>query len=134
MTPFTARAAVLCDDIRQEAGNNKYMLIGVYGSEVTVNGFPAQLMLSWWLLLTPRQTGPQKGEVRVIHSNGSVLTQGEVEFDIKEAKDFISVLARLPIQIQNEGSFRLEFNFEGKWEVIHEANISLRNPSTNVAA
>ena len=46
------RNAILCEDIREEAGNKK-SLMGVFGGDVWVNNFPAQLRVAFYAEYLP---------------------------------------------------------------------------------
>lgn len=128
MKPFEVQAVVLCDDIRQEI-SGKYVLVGVYGADIVVPGFPTQLFLSWWMMISPKIVGSLKGSVRILHSGGATLTQGEVNFEVKDLQNFTSTLTGVPVQFQNEGQLQLQLNFEGKWETIHELEVKLKPSS-----
>jgi len=108
MVPFDVETVVLCDDIRQE-GNGKYLLIGVYGGNVVLRGFPTDLQLSLWILARPRKLGKTQAKIRVVGPQDTILAEGGLEVDVKDtAGALIMALPGLPMQVQREGKMRIE--------------------------
>jgi hypothetical protein len=52
-------AVIFCDDVRREI-TNKDILIGVYGTEIVVVGFPHTVTLAIYLEYFPRRTGDEE--------------------------------------------------------------------------
>ncbi len=48
MAKLTVKQFIVCDDVRREA-TGKEILIGVYGSGISVPSFPVQIALSFWM-------------------------------------------------------------------------------------
>jgi hypothetical protein len=125
MVPFDVEAVVLCDDIRQEA-NGKYLLIGVYGSNIVVRGFPTDLRLAIWILAHPKALGRVRARIRVRGPQGSTLVEGGMEIDVRD-KETAAIMAipGLPLQIQGAGRMRLEWaaNDDDDWTEIKSISV-----------
>ena len=106
MLPLKVETVVLCDDIRQEA-NGKYLLVGVYGANVVVKGFPADLRLSVWILGLARKPGKAEMRLRIIGPQEATLVEGAIEVEVKETATIIA-LPGLPLQVQREGKMSIE--------------------------
>jgi hypothetical protein len=56
MADLSVTAAIICDDVRKEAGG-KDILIGVYGGGVLVPSFPCPIQFAIWIELAPQPIG-----------------------------------------------------------------------------
>lgn len=116
--------AILCDDIRQEFGNNKLILIGVYSGDVVLSQIPAEILMAFYVELQApvgrheieiRLSGPQKGE-------------GIFNATFESEGSGIGTLAspRIGINMAEEGTFRIDFRKgEGRWVNIISKKIIL---------
>src|SRR5512139_3475912 len=105
MLPLEVETVVLCDDIRQEA-NGKYLLVGVYGSNIVVRRFPVNIRLAVWLLVHPKELGTFEGRIRVVGPQEAILADGRLAFEIKATNGTIMAIPGLPLQLQREGQIR----------------------------
>jgi hypothetical protein len=107
--PLDVETVIICDDIRQER-NGKYLLIGVYGGNIAVGGFPADIVLAIWLLAQPKSVGQHQIKIRVVGPQNSTLVEGTLEVDLNDMnKAAIFALPGMPIQLQREGKLRLSW-------------------------
>lgn len=72
--------AVVCDDIRRE-DNGKEILIGVYTTDLRLQGYPAQIPVSVWILLEGTLAKEHKFTVQIaVPGNpNAVFGQGTLE-------------------------------------------------------
>lgn len=71
------RNAILCEDIREEAGNKK-SLMGVFGGDVTVPHFPANIRIAFYVEYTPPEEGVSHTLEFVLLLDESIAAKGRV--------------------------------------------------------
>ena len=122
------RNAILCDDVRQEQGNNKHILIGVYSGDIVLSDIPAQIQLAFYIEIAApeghydmqiRLSGPQKGEEAILPA----------AFD-HSGKDVATLASpRIGISMTAEGAFKIDLRVgEGRWTNIISKSVSV-NPN-----
>lgn len=132
MLPFDIDTVIFCDDIRQER-NGKWLLIGVYGADILVRGLPADLRLSLWIVIRPKEIGKAEAKLRVIGPHGSTLVDGELSVDVKHLRPTIMAMGALPMQIQMAGTIRVEMATKesDEWTAIKSIDLRVApRPST----
>ena len=108
--------ALVCDDVRNEA-NGKQIIIGVYNSDMRMDNFPANVLLTFWL-----QVGPITEDNAVIDFrctlSGKVITHGAVNFPVQSnhPKNGIAI-GPFPIILEKPGTLRFEVKLPNsvKW-------------------
>jgi hypothetical protein len=125
--PINVETVVLCDDIRQEA-NGKFLLIGVYGGNVVIPSFPANLNLAVWMFGYTEKSGKIELRLRIVGPQEAILQEGMLEVEVKDfAHGTIMAVSGLPIQMQREGKMRVELASRGdqEWTVIKTISLML---------
>ncbi len=124
MLPFKIAAVVACDDIRQEI-NNKAILIGVYSGTLVVPGFPADILIAWWIQLHADREGKYELEVRVLKDGNSTLLRAIIGMEVHTPGWSTLALPRAPLQLQAPGHLELEMRVKDaeKWDVISELDV-----------
>jgi len=125
--PIDVETVVLCDDIRQEA-NGKFLLIGVYGGNIVVPSFPANLNLAVWILGHAATSGKVQVRLRVVGPQETVLQEGTFDVEIKDVlHGTIMAISGLPLQFQREGKMRVELASAGEadWTPIKTLGVIL---------
>jgi hypothetical protein len=117
--PLKFGNAILCDDIRREEGNNKYILIGIYSGDIILSNMPAEFQLAFYIeIFAPaghydlqiRLSGPQKGAEAILPTS----------FD-HAGGDQVGTLAspRIGLTMTEEGTFKIDARVgEGRWKNI----------------
>lgn len=131
MLPFEVETVVVCDDIRQEK-NGKWLLIGVYGSDILVPAFPADFRLAIWILADPKEVGPSQVKLRIVGPHDSTMVEGELEYDIRQMSPTILAMAGLPVQVQSEGLIKVEMLAKKATEWVTIKTISLKRQTPGV--
>ena len=108
MLPFKIEAAVVCDDLRVE-NTGKHILIGVYVGVIGLLSLPTQLTLTWWIETAPPSADKIDGQMKIVHSDGAVLAQGNFSIVVEPDKASIITLQKVPVQIQSFGEIALMF-------------------------
>jgi hypothetical protein len=119
MLPFSIEAAVLCDEVRQEV-NGKYILIGTYNGIVVVADFPAQLQVSWWIQIFPKETGKFDLDIQLIKDGKDTIIKADLGYEV-HAKDWAAmVLPKIPVPIHGPGKMQLQMKLksEAKWSIV----------------
>lgn len=106
---------MLCDDIRQEARTNKYMLIGTYSGNIRVGApLPVRCPLALYVeLYVP--AGTHHLELRISGpGKGSAILNAEIHHE----EEGVGVIAtpRLEIELEKEGYLRFDARISGgRW-------------------
>lgn len=132
MADIRFASALVCDEIRRE-DTGKYILIGVYVSEILVDRLPAGLQLSFWLIITVDTDQPRAFEMRLVGPGEAQLMRGAVTASFAKAGGPYGLpLGPAPIQLQSVGRLRLEVQLQGQedWQEIANLTVSLRQPQT----
>lgn len=78
MSNIEIRAAILCESCRQEV-NNKISLIGVFPTDINVQGFPVTFPLAAYLELGGLDDGAHKLEFRITVPGSAAEGVAEIE-------------------------------------------------------
>jgi len=74
---FSIKAAIICDDGRQEIGGKPF-LIGVYASSILVNRFPVVLpTFAVYIEVQPQKEKYNNAFATIKHPNGQILKSAE---------------------------------------------------------
>jgi hypothetical protein len=133
MLPFNIEAAVLCDEIRQEA-NGKHILIGVYNGVIVVVDFPADLLVSWWIQVFPNKLGKFDLDIQLMKDGKDTLIKASVGFEM-HIKDWAAmVLPKIPLQIHGPGKLQLQLKekSEAKWSIVQTFEVRKGNVTVTV--
>jgi hypothetical protein len=122
MLPFKIAAVVVCDDVRQEQDNNKYILIGVYNGTLITPAFPASIPLSWWIQLFPETLGEVTLDVQLVREDESILLRGTAGLQINALDWSAMVLPKVQVQFQSAGKLKLQLKMQdqGDWQTVQE--------------
>jgi hypothetical protein len=133
---LTPKQFVVCDDIRREM-SGKEILVGVYGSDIAVAGFPTQLALSYWVQ---------------VYSPEAVLSPATIDFRLMGGEDaqFFAVsvqvmiprpglgaisLPAIPFSLQIPTRLILQMRQrDGDWEKAGEFGVDRGTPLPNFSA
>ncbi len=132
--------ATFCDDVRQEVGN-KVSLIGCYGSDLIVEGFPAVLpkLFIYVQAVTPLDTMFSNLKLRT-DLNGDTIAELNVPCDLlnkprDEAKNFkaLAIMSFSPLVITEPSTLKViaeteDGDFYGGSLWIRERDSSLGTP------
>lgn len=134
MSPFDISSVVLCDEVRQE-NNGKHILIGVYIHAVLVEDFPANLLLSVWIELKPKEVGNFTGQIRVIKDDESVLLRGKSQITVENLDPTSAQYSRLPLEFQAGGDYFFQWKWgDNEWETVKEFTVQKRPAPQEEAA
>jgi hypothetical protein len=128
MLPFRVASVVVCDDIRVEQ-NNKFILIGVYTGNIVVGGFPAEIGLCWWIQFFVEELGKFELEMQLIKEDGAALLRLGAALELIEREWGVISIPKLPLQIQSDGSFKLQMKKkeDSDWATINEFSVKTGN-------
>ena len=85
---------LLCDDVRRE-DNGKQILIGIYGNDVLLPGFPANITLCLWMRFTAPTEKQYSLEFSVVgEREQSLLPSLSVTMDVADASKYIDLAIR----------------------------------------
>lgn len=132
--PLKIASAIICDDIRVE-NTGKYLLIGVYVSNVLVRDFPSRLPLTFWTEVEPAKTGEFSAEMRVINvDDSSVLMNGQINFKFAKVATSAIAVPRISVEFQKPGSFEFQWKLDGTadWLAVKRFIVDKR-PATSSA-
>ena len=101
--------AILCDDGRRE-DNGKIMLIGIYGANIVIPVFPANLSLCLALFISADQEEEMPVQFKV-NLNGDVITDGGGTYKFAKADNIISLVPHIPVSAPSPGVLTLEVKF-----------------------
>jgi hypothetical protein len=126
--PIEFETVVVCDSIRQE-NTGKHILIGVYGINIRVVDFPANMRLSWFMIVVPKTVGSSEAEFRIVGPHDVTLVQGELGVNVKELnKPAILRMDNMSIQLQAEGDLNFQIKFkESDWRTIKKISVLKRS-------
>ena len=125
MLPFKVAAVVACDDVRIEQ-NNKAILIGVYNGSMVVPGFPADIILSWWIQIHVEELAKHNLETRILKDGNSTLLRAELIIEIRDIGWSTIVSPKAPLQFQSPGHLELEMRTKGdtgKWDTLSKMEV-----------
>lgn len=114
--------ALLCDQIRQEM-NGKYLVIGLYSSNVVFSAFPATGHFHLLSRAHLRQPGEHKISIRV-NVGGVENHRFDAEFAVEQpSEDWIPIPLQ-PVQFQVPGLFSVDqLGPDGKWTEFFQINV-----------
>ena len=114
----TVRFGIVCDQVRRE-DNGKLFMIGVYGRNITVASFPAQLMLSVVIgVWSNKPVTDHPLEVQTAF-NGEKIHSGRGNVSINDTGADIIVLSNILVMATSPGKleFRAKFGTD-RWKII----------------
>ena len=114
---------IVCDEVRIE-NTGKYIIIGVYSSNIVAPAFPAELLLSIWSQFYVNRNGDMDVELRVL-ANNKEITRGTGKFKITNYKEIVtSVFNGIPLQVQGEGMLKFQIREKnGRWKTMKKMPI-----------
>ena len=116
---------VLCDEVRREE-TKKEILIGVYSGDILIPSLPAIISLTLWVHCKTHGRGRTKREVRIISSDGEVLSSGTYSTNIEGADEgyMSAVLGKISFQIQKTGTIKFQWRkHQQRWRTLLSKNI-----------
>ena len=123
---FTIKNAIICDDIRKE-DSGKYILIGVYGENITVSRFPFSSTFAFWISVMTHREGEILCQWKMTHDKlGDLsITDGKITIKKIEAESPIP-LRQVPVQVHEAGVLSLKVReSEGRWRTVKSIPIRL---------
>src|SRR3954468_16390479 len=96
---FEVVGTIICDDIREEK-SGKHILIGVYGGEIGVPGFPIDMGLFIRVDLRPSTPGRVPIGIRVIGPNNAQLFLARMTAAIGQNVPYLIPLMLGPVGVQ----------------------------------
>lgn len=109
------RNAILCDDIREEVGN-KLSLMGIFGGDILVGEFPAQIQLAIFMQYLPsadEEDGPCTIEVELFQDD-SRMVRGKIEANITNRQPANILLPKAMGFFEKECIFKVVVSIEGE--------------------
>lgn len=111
-------SAIACEDIRQEK-NNKHILIGVFGPDISVSEMPGTIVLRYFVQLLPdelRGTPHFKIEISQKYKNGTkkLIARGSAELQKRESAAMTVATPQIPIQLDQPCEIRFRLREDGK--------------------
>jgi hypothetical protein len=123
---YTAVAALVCDDVRNEV-SGKEILIGVFADNVFVGVLPANLIVSLYLRVRFGRSDLSPVKFRVLAPSGIQVTP-EASLSLPAPPDLDTVTAvvirGINFQAQAEGRYEFQWQPPGQeWEVVTSVRI-----------
>lgn len=128
---FTPETCLICDDVRREI-TNKDILIGVYAAEINTPALPAQINLSFWLLITPKKLGPLSLELKIDLPGAPQPAQIKIDtMVIEPIRPFSLFTPQASYRLLKEGDLKVSVRQFGKeqWRLIARAKVVYVAPS-----
>lgn len=110
MSQITLKYALACDVIRQEI-TGKLILVGVYGSDIALQSFPAHVGLELLLAIEKNVSGPIEATVELQFMldgrkvNGATAT---LSLEAPVGVDIHVATPRIPVAIEQPGLLRID--------------------------
>lgn len=121
---FKIRSILFCDDVRKEV-TGKYIIIGVYTADVTVNQYPVDFLLSLWVELEFEELGSYEIDMRIISPSGNPPVEVNFTANINHGRISSVAIRALPIRLERDGEIEVVVkNSSGIWLV--EKTIEVR--------
>lgn len=133
--PVDLKGALLADDVRQE-NNGKFILIGVYNSNIVVSGFPFARTMYVVLLLGFHATGSCTIELRGVLPSGDTTfsVKGEISSQSQESS-VLAPVGEIPMVFSQPTSFTVEARVNnGEWKAIGSWKIMKATPEEAAAS
>jgi hypothetical protein len=104
---------IVCDDVREEKGNKK-SLMGVFGGDVLVPEFPAQIQLAIFFqyLRASNESGPTLIEFRLLQDEDEIA-HGRIEANVHDTQPATVVLPKAMIGFEKQTAFRMLASVSG---------------------
>ena len=138
--PLHVKAAIVCDDIRQEQ-NGKLLAIGIYAGDILLDSFPASLILNWLLLaeLTSENDTVSQLEVRIAFNQDTdqpQIAMGKVEFQSTPhgSRDLLIKLPNVGLQFTKATDLILSVKEGDEWREVSRMQIRLKEPTVSSIA
>jgi hypothetical protein len=126
----TILAVVVCDDVRRE-NNGKEIIIGVYGSDIVVQSYPALLSPTFWVQFIPNQAGEITIGFRLINEADTAFFSGIGKLNVISPEELTSTaIGGAPIQAQSDMKLRFQIKVGGSdWTTMREVQVRRAQPS-----
>ena len=125
--PIRVKQAVICEDVRREE-NGKLFLIGVFGSNIGINEFPANIILATTVWIVAEEAGIHN--VRFAWFVDDIEKSGaSAKIEIREPGVSVFRVQPVPIvDIEKPGhvSFRVKFS-DQDWQIAETLPIVSRS-------
>lgn len=125
---FDIKTTILCDDVRQESGTGKYILIGVFTGDILVREFPAQVQLALYIEID----GPAGHHDVELRLSGPQAGEGILNISLDAETDGVGAVTtpRITVAMESEGTFRADWRVAGgDWENILSKQVRLLDPT-----
>ena len=119
------QCSLLCEDVRREA-NGKFIIIGVVNF-IFVPQLPLQARLCVFNQWTAG-VGQFRENVRIIAPDQSVLSQGEVKFELKDPAQHGSNLNLFGLRIDKPGLYHIEVLIDDVLKLRYPLPVSIVQP------
>lgn len=129
------RNAILCDDIRDEAGG-KNSLMGVFAGDIVVAHLPATINLAFFLQYFPDASdGPSlSSELRLLQDDRE-MGKFAMKADTPPAGQVVTIiLPRGMLAFDKEGTLRMVVSMNGKEEEVLSKKVMLPKPTDSFTA
>jgi hypothetical protein len=121
---FTIKYGVFCDDARRE-DNGKIFLIGIYGSSILFEKFPASIQISAALFCDISLDANAEISVRMMLDDEQ-LTLANGIVSAEKSSDGIVLLPKIPITLAKEGALKLQLKFaDEEWATIIQRPVTV---------
>ncbi|MBX7200814.1 MAG: hypothetical protein K1X51_15695 [Rhodospirillaceae bacterium] len=122
-------AVVLCDDARKE-DSGKHILIGVYGTDISLEKIPSTIHLAVWIGGIFPVAGDYPFSLRAVGPDGKIAAKESVGVTLTGSyadEGFITALTGMPLNISSEGKYLVQWHLpEGEWETISFLRVAKR--------
>ena len=116
--------AVLCEDIRQER-SNKFILIGVFSSDMLIEKLPCSVPLAFFLEAVVRKRGQTSLAIKLSGPGEGEFVLRAVLTTTRDNENVSMPLPRAEVLLECEGTFRLAVSEdEANWTTVIEKKVT----------
>ena len=120
----THKYTVICDDVRQEA-NRKFILIGVYISQLIVEQIPANLKLTFFQLLDCNTPGTYSAKINLAHlETGKQIAEGLGGIIVSRPGPSVNLMT-MPLKFEATGTYQLCVRIDQEEPIIVSFDVTL---------